>query len=372
MVFAKREDFETVEEKIGYHFADENLLLQAFTRRSFTEEQFGWDDNERLEFVGDKVLDLIIVRKLVRFFSGRVMRTRRYLVSIEQRRSLVGEELFYEPCLNILRSEGEMTEIKKKLVQTDFLARAIETLGLENYLLMGKGDIKGEVQKEAHVKEDLFEAILGAVALDSDWDLTVLESVVDRMLNPDYYIENGFEDDVDYITWIHNWYQKEYGKEPEYAFELGEDGMFWCELELPGYYKDGFECEDRSKSRAQKAVAKQAYHYLSRMEERKNSLAESVGEITYGNVINKVQELWQKKIIGEPVYTFREEVSKTTGDTLWHCTCTLEGEHYESETGYQSKIEAKRATAYEMVRCLFGKYDSSTTRRIRIYRTTED
>ena len=74
MVFTKREDFDTVEEKIGYHFADENLLLQAFTRRSFAEENDGWDDNERLEFVGDKVLDFIIVRKLARSFSAKMIR----------------------------------------------------------------------------------------------------------------------------------------------------------------------------------------------------------------------------------------------------------------------------------------------------------
>ena len=63
-------------------------------------------------------------------------------------------------------SESELTEIKKLLVQKKTLASRIDDLGLSNYLLMGHGDIIQNIGAENSVKEDLFEAILGAIAID--------------------------------------------------------------------------------------------------------------------------------------------------------------------------------------------------------------
>ena len=291
------------------------------------------------------------------------------MLAIEQGRADEIEDVFDGPCLNILRPEGEMTEIKKKLVQTDFLARAIETLGLENYLLMGKGDIKGEVQKEAHVKEDLFEAILGAVALDSDWNLTILESVVDRMLKPDYYIENGFGDELDYITWVNNWHQKEYGTEPTYRFSESFGG-FECCLGLK-YYPDAFfRSEDKSKARAQSAVAKKAYEYISQMQKKESDVIKSVGEITLENAINKLQELWQKGFVGKPEYAFSsadsyilEGEGAPRPTIVWICDCFIDGERcgvgYSADDG--KKVDAKKEAALQAIQHLWGRDTHTVT-----------
>ena len=71
--------------------------------------------------------------------------------------------------------EGELTEIKKQLVQKNTLADAIDNLGIAYYLIMGKGDVEKNIQDSLSVKEDLFEAILGAIALDSNWDIEALQ-----------------------------------------------------------------------------------------------------------------------------------------------------------------------------------------------------
>jgi len=80
------------------------------------------------------------------------------------------------------KNEAELTETKKKLVQKKTLADRINVMGLADYLIMGNGDVQNNINQEMSVKEDLFEAIIGAVALDSDWNMEVLQDVIEIML----------------------------------------------------------------------------------------------------------------------------------------------------------------------------------------------
>lgn len=63
-------------------------------------------------------------------------------------------------------------------------------MDLADYLIMGNGDVQNNTNQQMSVKEDLFEAIIGAVALDSDWDIAVLQDIVLIMLNPDSYLKD--------------------------------------------------------------------------------------------------------------------------------------------------------------------------------------
>ena len=63
-------------------------------------------------------------------------------------------------------SEGKLTEIKMHMVEKKTLAMRIDELGFADFLIMGKGDVQENISEEASVKEDLFEAIVGAVAID--------------------------------------------------------------------------------------------------------------------------------------------------------------------------------------------------------------
>ena len=139
---------DVIQEKIGYKFNEQYLLVQAFTRKSFATENYNWEDNEKLEFVGDKVLDFIVVKKLTNLYGFRAETVSQSLESIQRGEKISEDNLVDEVNFEFVYSEGEMTEIKKQVVQTSFLARAIEALELEKYLLMGKGDIKNNVQNE--------------------------------------------------------------------------------------------------------------------------------------------------------------------------------------------------------------------------------
>ena len=88
------------------------------------------------------------------------------------------------------------------------LAKRISSFGFQYEMLLGRGDVKNEVYEEESVQEDLFEAIVGAVALDCDWDMKRVAEVVDLMLEPEFYLENGFDDEEDYVALLQQWYQK--------------------------------------------------------------------------------------------------------------------------------------------------------------------
>ena len=230
-----QKELDVIQEKIGYKFNKQYLLTQAFTRSSYATENQNREDNEKLEFVGDKVLDFIVVKKLTDLYGFESEVLVQTHEAVRNGEPIKENNIVIEKSFEFSFSEGEMTEIKKQLVQTSFLSKAIEKLELEKYLLMGKGDIKNNVQNEPHVKEDLLEAIIGAVAIDSSWNMEAIEKVIDKILNIDNHIQNGVDDGIDYISYVQNWHQKEYGKEPEYVFcANGSEEIFQCDLELKG------------------------------------------------------------------------------------------------------------------------------------------
>ncbi len=353
-----QKELDVIQEKIGYRFSKPYLLTQAFTRKSFAEENQNWEDNEKLEFVGDKVLDFIIVKKLTQRFGFRGEVIAQSLESIKKGEQPSDANIGNKYNFEFVHSEGEMTEIKKQIVQTTFLSNAIEKLELEQFLIMSKGDVKNNVQNEPHVKEDLMEAIIGAVAIDSLWDISVLENVIEKMLNVTYYIENGVDDGIDYISYIQSWHQKEYGRAPNYVFyNVSNDSVFRCELELPGYsgaYFDGF---GYSKKAAMRLTAKRAYEYLQKKKKTSNAIFEIIGEFDFENAISKLQMLQDKKIVTGLDYKFNEEAptKESGGNPTWSCQCKIDG--VDEFVAYidAKKVEAKKASAYEMLQVLTGR-----------------
>ncbi len=158
-----------IENIIGYKFKDRSLLVQAFTRTSFCNEQAAGggvktQSNEVLEFFGDTVLSAAIIT----FLLGEC--TERYKYGIKT-------EL----------GEGDFSNIKSKLSDKQNLSKSIKNLGLQKHLLMGEGDLKLGVQDEPSVMEDLFESIVGAVYIDSEMNMDSVIKVVSAMLDMSVY-----------------------------------------------------------------------------------------------------------------------------------------------------------------------------------------
>ena len=158
-----------IEKKIGYIFKDKSLLIQAFTRSSFCNEnrsrgEKGYMSNEVLEFFGDSVLSTAIISMMLRDKTER-----------------------YEHGVYTKLSEGDFSNIRSKLSDKRNLSKSLEALGLQKYLRMSEGDGKLGIENEPSVMEDLFESIIGAVYIDCGMDISRVINVVSSMLDVSVY-----------------------------------------------------------------------------------------------------------------------------------------------------------------------------------------
>ena len=128
-----------LEEKLGVKFKRNYTLKIALTRRSYKNEHkdIHRDDNERLEFLGDSVLRL-----------------------------LISEHLYH----NSKDPEGEMTVIRSKIEKQDTLALIANKIGLKDHILMSEGEKKITGKGELKILADTLEAIIGAIYLDQGLD----------------------------------------------------------------------------------------------------------------------------------------------------------------------------------------------------------
>lgn len=349
----KKEEMNVIQEAIGYVFRSPYLLRQAFTRRSYSNEHRLFEDNERLEFIGDKILDFIVVKKITSLFGYEV----RWGDFDEEE---IESKSIPDATFSFTHTEGEMTDLKKQIVQTKFLAKAIERLDLHTHLRMGKGDVEKSIQNEDKVKEDLMEAIIGAIAIDSHWNVAVIEQVVDKLLNLEYHLLNGIDDGMDYVTEVHNWHQKEYKEPPDYDLFYDDSiGKYQCSLGLSGRYCGYFESLAQSKAKAEQLCAKRVYEYIQEQTDIRRELAETVGEFDLECAVSKLNELQQKKLIGGLEYMFYEctVYSSITGNPSWECQCRVDGvtEDIISEI-CETKAIAKKSAAYKMLTVLTDKH----------------
>ena len=143
-------DLQMLQELLGVTFADPTVLLSAVTHRSYLNEhrEATWEHNERLEFLGDAVLELVVTDYLFSKYPEK--------------------------------PEGELTAIRAALVNTNSLAAASEILGVNKYLLMSKGESKDEGRARQYILANVFESCIGAMYLDQVYD-SAKKFIADRL-----------------------------------------------------------------------------------------------------------------------------------------------------------------------------------------------
>ena len=176
-----------IEKKIGYTFKDKSLLMQAFTRSSFCNENRGvkgreYISNEILEFFGDSVLSTAIISMMLRDKTER-----------------------YEHGVYTRLKEGDFSNIRSKLSDKRNLSKSMAALGLQKYLLMGDGDAKLGIENEPSVMEDLFESIIGAVYIDCGMDISRVITVVASMLDVSTYFSEEAPPIQSYKNALQEW-----------------------------------------------------------------------------------------------------------------------------------------------------------------------
>lgn len=154
-----------VEDRLGYRFSNPDLLRQALVHRSYLNENpgFGLPDNERLEFLGDVVLSLVVAETLFRRF----------------------------PDL----PEGKLTRLRAWLVRTETLARWARELDLGADLLLSRGEEQTGGRNRPSILASAFEAVLGAVYLDGGLEavrrvlLPFVERELENLQDPDEVLD---------------------------------------------------------------------------------------------------------------------------------------------------------------------------------------
>lgn len=140
-----------IQKNIGYTFKNKNFLITAFTHKTYAYEAMKpLEYNERLEFLGDSILNC------------------------------VAAEILYKT--NKYFSEGELTRRRASVVNNVFLSEKAIELKLGDYIRLGKGEIKQEGYKNPSTLANTLEAVIGAVYLDSDYP-TVKKFVKDNVFN---------------------------------------------------------------------------------------------------------------------------------------------------------------------------------------------
>ena len=135
-------NFSKFEEKIGIKFKDKNLLKQAFTHRSYLNENpsLALEQNERLEFLGDAVLELAITEYMYKKYPQK--------------------------------TEGEMTALRAALVNSIMLSEVASELNIGDLMLLSKGEAKSLGKARQYILANAFEAIIGAVYLERGYEET--------------------------------------------------------------------------------------------------------------------------------------------------------------------------------------------------------
>jgi len=135
-------NFSKFEEKIGVNFKDKNLLRQAFIHRSYLNENpsLGLEQNERLEFLGDAVLEMAITEYLYKKYPKK--------------------------------TEGEMTALRAALVNAVTLSEAANNLNIGDLMLLSKGEAKSLGKARQYILANAFEALIGAIYLNGGYEET--------------------------------------------------------------------------------------------------------------------------------------------------------------------------------------------------------
>ncbi len=220
--------YSNFEKKLNINFRDKKLLEQAFTHRSYINENknLGLEHNERLEFLGDAVLELVITDFLFKKYPST--------------------------------KEGVLTAYRSSLVRTESISAAAREMGMNDLLKLSKGESRDEGKARDYILANTFEAIIGAVYLDLGYD-AAKKVIADSLFpNIEKIVSSGSWKDAK--SEVQELAQEHYGETPRYELVSAEgpdhDKHFVMEI----YFGDKkiAKGEGNSKQKSQQDAAKNA------------------------------------------------------------------------------------------------------------------
>ncbi len=198
-------NLDRLEENIGYRFKDRQLLIEALTHASYANEHrdMHLKDNERLEFLGDTIVNAALTIRLFRLLKDA--------------------------------SEGSLTKLRAGLVSKDTLARIARTINLGDFMMVGRGEELDNGRDKSSLLSCTYEALIGALFLDSSFDkaMSIVERHFDIAIGDLERVEVS-----DYKSTLLEYCQKRYKGLPDIVLidEYGpeHDKVFVIEVRLDG------------------------------------------------------------------------------------------------------------------------------------------
>lgn len=228
----RKSDIETLQRRIGYRFKNHRLLLTALKHRSYVyaQNEGGMASNERLEFLGDAVLDIVVTEHLYRRFRRK--------------------------------REGALTQIKSLIVSKTVLAEKARDMGLGEFLLLSREEETAGGRRRTSIVGDAYEAITGAIYLDGGLDVA-REFLRRHLLNDlDDVLANG--EYLNFKSALLEYAQSECGGQPQYILDLEEGPdhrkVFTMEVSIAG--RNLGRGTGKSKKQAQQRAAREALRRL--------------------------------------------------------------------------------------------------------------
>lgn len=279
-----------------------------------------------LEFIGDKVLDLAVMRILLEKYG----------------KSNNGEEYFKSN-----KQEGELTKIKSELVSTSYLAGSFDELLVEEYIYYGKSDLNNKITDVKSIKEDVFEAIVGAIALDLNWNMDKIIKIVKKLLRTDEFLKQA-EVDTNFVGLLQE-YCSAFGLgSPNYKLELlrQNDSMVWratCKVKniKQATTGIGYKQKDAKKEAAQQMIQLVKVYSNEFIKKRSSMDREEVFALFNSYV--------QAGVIDKPEYEF-EESYDDDGNPNWECAASVKELGYVYFGYGSTKKEAQMHALIEVIK----------------------
>ena len=228
------ENFQQFQSKLGYTFQNPKLLLEAFTHKSVLNglKDRLLESNERLEFLGDAVVDLIMSDILMKEYPES--------------------------------TEGDLTKKRASLVNELSLCDIAMTLDLDKFVQLGRSEIEVKMNLNQRILASCFEALIGALYLDGGFEITkkVIEAFFSEKLEK---LKSGQNDFEDFKTKLQEKVQKKYHKTPLYNItgSTGPEHQKIFEVEVVVDGKVIAKANGRNKKMAEQSAAKIALEELS-------------------------------------------------------------------------------------------------------------
>lgn len=232
-IMSMKEKLDALQKKLGLNFKDVELLETAFVHRSYHNENrdFALPSNEKLEFLGDSVLSLVTSIHLYKTYPEY--------------------------------KEGDYTDIKAAIVNTNSLYEAAKLLGLGEYLYLSKGEQENKGRDNVSILADCFEALIGTIYLEHGFDTSynfintyLFRDVLDNIVKKRLYLPAK--------NILQEYYQDKFKKLPSYKV-LSETGPEHNKVYVVGVFDNDKKLGDgsgKSKKQGEEEAARSALQKL--------------------------------------------------------------------------------------------------------------